>query len=327
MRYTDERVEASRNFANKVWNASRFMMMNMEGKKITKPSDDELRPVDRWVLAKLNKVIREVTDNMEKYELGIAAAKVYDFIYDVLCDWYIEMVKPRLYNTDDEAGANAALYTIKTVLIDSLKLLHPYMPFITEEIYCTLTEGDPDREAESIMISSWPVYSADREYEEDEAQIELIKEAVRGIRNVRSEMNVAPSKKADVFIVTEDEGVKKAFENGKLFFESLAGASSSTIQSSRDGIDDDAVSVMIKNAAIYIPFASLVDISAEISRLEKELARLRGEIKRCEGMLGNERFISKAPEAKIKEEKEKLEKYSLLASQTEERLQILTKGK
>ncbi|MBR6159888.1 MAG: valine--tRNA ligase, partial [Lachnospiraceae bacterium] len=327
MRYTDERVEASRNFANKVWNASRFMMMNMEGKKITKPSDDELLPVDRWVLSKLNKVIREVTDNMEKYELGIAAAKVYDFIYDVLCDWYIEMVKPRLYNTDDEAGANAALYTIKTVLIDSLKLLHPYMPFITEEIYCTLTEGDPDREAESIMISSWPEYSAKREYEEDEAQIELIKEAVRGIRNVRSEMNVAPSKKADVFIVTEDESVKKAFESGKLFFESLAGASSSTIQSSREGIDDDAVSVMIKNAAIYIPFASLVDISAEISRLEKEMERLRGEIKRCEGMLGNERFISKAPEAKIKEEKEKLEKYSLLKSQVEERLQILTKGK
>ena len=325
MRFTDERVEASRNFANKVWNASRFIMMNMEGKKITKPSEEDLWPVDRWVLSRLNNVIREVTDNMEKFELGIGAAKVYDFIYDVLCDWYIEMIKPRFYNTDDEKSANAALYTVRSVLIDSLKLLHPYMPFITEEIYCTLTEGDPDREAPSIMISSWPVYRKEREYREDEEQIELIKEAVRGIRNVRSEMNVAPSKKAEVILVTEDETVKSAFENGRLFFESLAGASGLTIQSGKDGIEDDAVSVMIRNGALFIPFASLVDISAEIARLEKEMKRLEGEIKRCEGMLGNERFISKAPQEKIDEEKDKLEKYTLLASQVRDRLEILTK--
>ena len=325
MRFTDERVEASRNFANKVWNASRFIMMNMEGKTITKPSDDELWPVDRWVLSKLNKVIREVTDNMEKYELGIAAQKVYDFIYDVLCDWYIEMVKPRLYNTDDAASANAALYTIKTVLIDSLKLLHPYMPFITEEIYCTLTEGDSGREAESIMITSWPKYSKEREFEDDEAQIELIKEAVRGIRNVRAEMNVAPSKKAKVFIVTSDDKVRSAFEKGKVFFESLASASSSEIKSSRDGIGDDAVSVMIANANLYIPFDELVDIGAEIDRLTKEKKRLEGEVKRCAQMLSNERFISKAPEAKINEEKEKLEKYTLLHKQVEERLSVLKK--
>ena len=323
MRFTDERVEASRNFANKVWNASRFIMMNMEGRTLTKPSEDDLWPVDRWVLSKLNKVVREVTDNMEKYELGIAVQKVYDFIYDVLCDWYIEMVKPR-FSSDDAASANAALYTLKSVLIDSLKLLHPYMPFITEEIYCTLTADDNDREAESIMISSWPVYTKEREYEEDEAQIELIKEAVRGIRNVRSEMNVAPSKKANVFIVTEDAKVKAAFEKGRLFFESLAGASSCTIQSDRTGIDDDAVSVMIANAVIFIPFAELVDISAEIERLNKEKARLAGEIKRCEGMLSNEKFLSKAPEAKINEEKEKLEKYTLLAKQVEERLATLS---
>ena len=323
MRFTDERVEASRNFANKVWNASRFIMMNMEGKKITKPAAADLWPADRWVLSKLNKVVREVTDNMEKYELGIAVQKVYDFIYDVLCDWYIEMIKPRLYNTDDAASANAALYTLKTVLIDSLKLLHPYMPFITEEIYCTLTDGDADREADSLMISLWPVYNKEWEYEEDEQQIELIKEAVRGIRNVRAEMNVAPSKKANVFIVTEDEKVKLAFEKGRVFFESLAGASSSSIQSDKSGIDDDAVSVMIANAAIYIPFAELVDISAEIERLNKEKARLDGEIKRCQGMLSNEKFISKAPEAKINEEKEKLEKYTLLRDQVAERLATL----
>ncbi len=325
MRFTDERVEASRNFANKVWNASRFIMMNMEGKSITKPSEKDLWPADRWVLSKLNKVVREVTDNMEKFELGIAVQKVYDFIYDVLCDWYIEMVKPRLYNTDDAASANAALYTLKTVLIDSLKLLHPYMPFITEEIYCTLTESDADREAESIMITSYPVYTKDREYEEDEEQIELIKEAVRGIRNLRSEMNVPPAKKANVFIVTEDEKVRRAFESGKLFFESLAGASSSVIQKDKSGIDDDAVSVMIANAVIYIPFAELVDISAEIERLSKEKSRLEGEIKRCNGMLSNEKFISKAPEAKINEEKEKLEKYTQLLGQVEERLSTLKK--
>ena len=235
------------------------------------------------------------------------------------------MIKPRFYNTDDEKSANAALYTVRSVLIDSLKLLHPYMPFITEEIYCTLTEGDPDREAPSIMISSWPVYRKEREYREDEEQIELIKEAVRGIRNVRSEMNVAPSKKAEVILVTEDETVKSAFENGRLFFESLAGASGLTIQSGKDGIEDDAVSVMIRNGALFIPFASLVDISAEIARLEKEMKRLEGEIKRCEGMLGNERFISKAPQEKIDEEKDKLEKYTLLASQVRDRLEIFTK--
>ncbi len=323
MRFTDERVEASRNFANKVWNASRFIMMNVEGKSITKPSDDDLWPVDRWVLSKLNKVIREVTDNMEKFELGIAVQKVYDFIYDVLCDWYIEMVKPRLYNTDDVKSANAALYTVKTVLIDSLKLLHPYMPFITEEIYLTLTEGDADAD-ESIMISSWPVYTKDREFEDDEAEIELIKDAVRGIRNIRSEMNVAPSKKAKVFVVTEDEKVSSAFEKGRVFFESLANASSLDIQKDKTGIADDAVSIMIANAVIYIPFEELVDIKDEIERLTKEKKRLEGEIKRCEGMLSNEKFISKAPEAKINEEKEKLGKYTLLYKQVEERLATLS---
>lgn len=323
MRFTDERVEASRNFANKVWNASRFIMMNMEGKSITKPSDDDLHAEDRWVLSKLNKVIREVTDNMEKFELGIAVQKVYDFIYDVLCDWYIEMIKPRLYNTSDEKSSNAALYTLKSVLIDSLKLLHPYMPFITEEIYCTLTEADDSREAESIMICSWPEYRSEREYEQDEEMIELIKEAVRGIRNVRSNMNVAPSKKANVYIVTEDDKVKDGFEKGRLFFESLAGASGTFIQRDKTGIDDDAVSVMIANATLYIPFAELVDISAEIDRLEKERTRLEGEIKRCQGMLSNEKFISKAPEAKVNEEKEKLEKYTLLLDQVKERLDTL----
>ena len=323
MRFTDERVEASRNFANKVWNASRFILMNMEGKNITAPSPEDLRPEDRWVLTKLNRVVKEVTENMEKYELGIAVQKVYDFIYDVLCDWYIEMIKPRLYGKDDEKGANAALHTLRCVLIDSLKLLHPYMPFITEEIYCTLTQNDEGREADSIMISSWPVYDSARNFENDEQQIELIKEAVRGIRNIRSEMNVPPSKKIEVFIVTKDEGVTRAFADGKVFFESLAGADSSKIQADKDGIDDDSVSVMIENAILYIPLSQLVDIKAEIERLSKEKGRLTGEIKRCEGMLSNEKFMSKAPEAKINEEKEKLAKYRQLFEQVTERLTSL----
>ena len=324
MRFSYSKVEASRNFANKVWNASRFIMMNMEGKNITKPSEDELWPVDRWVLSKLNKVIREVTDNMEKFELGIAVQKVYDFIYDVLCDWYIEMVKPRLYNSDDAASQNAALYTLKQTLIASLKLLHPYMPFVTEEIFQTLTSEDADKEAESIMISSWPVYKEEWNYEDDETQIELIIEAVRRIRNVRAEMNVAPSRKANVYVVTDKQSVKDTFTKGELFFKSLANAPEVFVQSDKNGIADDAVSVIIPDATVYIPFAELVDIKAEIERLNKEKERLIGELKRVNGMLSNEKFISKAPQAKIDEEKAKCAKYTQLMQQVEERLAALS---
>ena len=324
MRFSYSKVEASRNFANKVWNASRFIMMNMEGKSITKPSENELWPVDRWVLSKLNKVIREVTDNMEKFELGIAVQKVYDFIYDVLCDWYIEMVKPRLYNSDDASSQNAALYTLKETLIASLKLLHPYMPFITEEIFLTLTADDADKEADSIMISSWPLYKEEWNYETDETRVELIIEAVRRIRNVRAEMNVAPSRKANVYVVTDKEAVKETFKKGELFFKSLANAPEVFVQSDKNGISDDAVSVIIPDATVYIPFAELVDIKAEIERLNKEKERLTGELKRVNGMLSNEKFISKAPQAKIDEEKEKLAKYTQLMQQVEERLASLT---
>ena len=325
MRFSISRVEASRNFANKVWNASRFIMMNMDGKEVHKPAESELEPVDRWILSSLNKVIREVTENMEKYEMGIAVQKVFDFIYDVLCDWYIEMVKPRLYNSDDAVSQNAALYTLKSVLIDALKLLHPFMPFITEEIYCTLTEGDADAEAESIMIAAWPVYDEARNYEAEEEQIELIKEAVRGIRNVRAEMNVAPSRKANVFVVSDLEKVRDAFTTGKLFFSSLANAPEVNVQADKAGIPEDAVSVVIPNATVYIPFAELVDISAEIARLEKEEQRLTSELNRVNSMLANEKFISKAPQSKIDEEKEKLAKYTQMMEQVKERLASLRK--
>ena len=313
MRFYYERVEANRNFANKIWNASRFIMMNMAGKEVTAPS--ALEPVDRWIISKLNHLIKEVTDNMENFELGIAVQKIYDFIWDEFCDWYIEMVKPRLYNSDDAASQNAALWTLKTVLIDALKLLHPYMPFITEEIFCTLQS-----EEESVMISKWPVYEEARNYAKDEKDIEILKEAVRGIRTVRTEMNVAPSKKAHVFVVSEKQEIRDTFEEGKLFFAALAYASDVTIQEDKQGIAEDAVSVVIANATIYIPFAELVDLKQEIERLEKEAKRLDGELARVNGMLNNEKFMSKAPASKIAEEKEKLAKYVQMKEQVTERL-------
>ena len=319
MRFYYERVEASRNFANKIWNASRFIMMNMpeEGLQVTDPV---LQPVDKWILSKLNALIKDATENMDHFELGIAVQKVYDFIWDEFCDWYIEMVKPRLYNTDDQESKNAALWTLKTVLLNALKLLHPYMPFITEEIFCTLQS-----EEESIMISSWPVYQDDWSFAKEEQDIETIKDAVRGVRNIRTEMNVAPSRKAMIYVVSEKEEVRRAFIEGKLFFTSLAGASEVVIQEDKNGIAEDAVSVVIHGATLYIPFAELVDIAQEIERLKKEEKRLTGELARVNGMLNNEKFMGKAPQAKIDEEKAKLEKYTQMMEQVKERLAQLSK--
>ena len=321
MRFYWSRVEASRNFANKVWNASRFIMMNDPDNKI-KATDERpanLTDADKWILSKMNGLIKEVTDNMEKYELGIAVAKLNDFIWEEFCDWYIEMVKPRLYNDADETKT-AAIWTLKTVLIDALKLLHPYMPFITEEIFCNIQD-----EEESIMISSWPVYDEANNFAAEEKAIETIKEAVRNIRNLRADMNVAPSRKALVYVVSASEDVKNIFNNSLGFFGTLAYASEVKVQADKAGIPDDAVSTVIPDAVIYIPFAELVDIDKEIERLKKEEGRLQGEIKRCNGMLNNERFTSKAPKAKIDEEKAKLVKYTQMLEQVTERLATLSK--
>ena len=315
MRFYWERVESSRNFANKVWNASRFIMMNLEKAEVPSSMDlANLTAADKWILCKFNDVAKDVTDNMEKYELGIAVQKVYDFIWEEFCDWYIEMVKPRLYNDGDTTKA-AALWTLKTVLGGALKLLHPYMPFITEEIYCTLNP-----EEESIMIASWPEWKQEWDFKQDEKDVEMIKEAVRSIRGVRTEMNVPPSKKATVYVVAEEASVRETFEKGKIFFATLASASEVLVQSDKSGIAEDAVSAVIPQAVIYIPFAELVDIEKEIQRLEKEEGRLEKELARVNGMLSNERFISKAPQAKIDEEKGKLEKYTQMMEQVKERL-------
>ena len=314
MRYSEKKIIASRNFANKVWNASRFMLMNIEKADLSNVSLDDLTPADKWILSKANSLVKEVTDNMENYDFGVAVSKLNDFIWEEFCDWYIEMVKPRLYNDEDTTKA-AALWTLKTVLGGALKLLHPYMPFITEEIYCTLNP-----EEESIMIASWPEWKKEWDFKQDEKDVEMIKEAVRSIRGVRTEMNVPPSKKATVYVVAEDASVRETFEKGKIFFATLASASEVLVQSDKSGIADDAVSAVIPQAVIYIPFAELVDIEKEIQRLEKEEGRLEKELARVNGMLSNERFISKAPQAKIDEEKGKLEKYTQMMEQVKERL-------
>ena len=320
MRFYWERVEASRNFANKVWNASRFIMMNLEKAEVPQEIDlNALTGADKWILSKVNKLAEEVTENMDKYELGIAVQKVYDFIWEEFCDWYIEMVKPRLYNEEDTTKA-AALWTLKTVLGNALKLLHPYMPFITEEIYCTLRP-----EEESIMIASWPERKAKWDFEADEEAVEIIKEAVRSIRNVRTGMNVPPSKKAKVFVVSENEAIRETFENGKVFFGTLGYASEVVVQADKAGIDEDAVSAVTSKAVIYMPFAELVDIEKEVERLHKEEEKLNKELARVKGMLSNERFVSKAPESKVAEEKAKLEKYTNMMEQVKERLKQLEK--
>ena len=314
MRFYWERVEASRNFANKVWNASRFIMMNIEKADVKDVDLNTLTLADSWILSKVNMLAKDMTENLDKFELGIAASKVYDFIWEEFCDWYIEMVKPRLYNDEDETKA-AALWTLKTVLINALKLLHPYMPFVTEEIFTTLQD-----EEESIMISSWPEFKEEWNFEADENAVDTIKDAVRGIRNLRAEMNVPNSKKATVYVVSEKKEIRNIFEDAKVFFATLGFASEVIVQTDKTGIADDAVSTVIHDAVVYMPFAELVDIDKEIERLKKEQKRLEGEIKRCNGMLNNPNFVGKAPAAKIEEEKAKLEKYTGMLATVEERL-------
>ena len=319
MRFYWERVENSRNFANKIWNATRFIMMNMEKADFTNVKLSDLTIADRWILSKVNTLAKEMTDNMEKFELGIAVSKVYDFIWEEFCDWYIEMVKPRLYNDEDETKA-AALWTLKTVLIQALKLLHPYMPFITEEIFCNIQD-----EEESIMISKWPEYTDEWNFEADEAAVDAIKAAVRAIRNLRTGMNVPPSRKAKVYVVSAKEDVRHIFESSKSFFATLGYASEVHVQEDKTGIDENAVSTLIHDAAVYIPLEELVDIDKEIERLEKEAAKLAGEIKRASGMLANPKFVDKAPAAKVEEEKAKLAKYTEMSEQVAERLAQLKK--
>ena len=316
MRFYWERVEASRNFANKVWNASRFIMMNLEGMEVTKPVISDLAPEDKWILSAVNTLTKDVTENMDKFELGIAVQKVYDFIWDEFCDWYIEIAKVRTYKKEEDArAANSALWTLRTVLGQALKLLHPYMPFITEEIYCTLNPQE-----ETIMLADWPVYKEEWNFSAEEEMLAHVKELVKGIRNLRTEMDVPPSRKAKVFIVSEDKALCETFESMKKTYQNLISASEVDVQSDKAGIGEDAVSVVIPGAVVYMPLEDLVDMEKEKERLLKEEERLKKELARSHGMLNNEKFVSKAPAAKIQEEKDKLAKYEQMMATVQERL-------
>lgn len=316
MRFYWERVEASRNFANKVWNASRFIMMNLEGREVTQPADGDFEPADRWIISKLNTLAKEMTENMDKYELGIAVQKVYDFIWDEFCDWYIEIAKLRTYQYDKQPqAANAALWTLRTVLTEALKLLHPFMPFLTEEIFCTLHPQE-----ESIMLASWPKYDTARHFAAEESMMGHVKDLVKAVRTVRKDMEVPNSRKAKLYIVAKDALVREAFTNAKEAYVSLANASEILIQADRCGIGEDAVSVVIPGATVFLPLEELVDKAKEIERLSKDRAKLEKELARSNGMLSNEKFLSKAPQAKIEEEKKKLAEYEKMMAEVTARL-------
>ena len=318
MRFYRERVEASRNFANKIWNASRFIMMNLKDSDPKKPNRDELELPDRWIISKYNRLIGEVTENLEKYELGIAVQKLYDFIWSEFCDWYIELAKPGLY---DEGGRQreTALYTLTYVLSNTLKLLHPFMPFITEEIWQHLPH-----EGESIMISPWPELDQDEVDLEAEEQMEAIMNAIRSIRNVRAEMDVPPSQKAQV-IILPSEGYKDVFDKGKIYFERLAYASKVVIGEDEGDVPKNSVSAVSDKAQLFMPLEDLVDFNKEMERLRKESENLKKEIARASGKLANENFVKKAPPAVVEEERQKLERYHGMMEKVTERMEALKK--
>ncbi len=316
MRFYWERVEAARNFANKVWNASRFIMMNLEGRTVAEPSKEALRPADRWIISKLNTLAKDMTENMDKYELGIAVQKVYDFIWDEFCDWYIEIAKLRTYQYDAmPESAGAALWTLRMVLTEALKMLHPFMPFVTEEIFCTL---HPDKE--SIMLEQWPQYKEELYCETEEEMLVHVKDLVKAVRTIRKDMDVPNSRKTKLYIVSDEERIRDLFEQAKETYMNFTCADEINIQADKEGISQDAVSIVIPGAAAYIPLEELVDREKEIGRLNKDKARLEKELARSRGMLSNEKFLNKAPQAKIEEEKKKLEEYEKMMSEVLKRL-------
>ena len=322
MRFSNERVEASRNFANKVWNASRFILMNMKENTVEEPEDSLLGPADRWILSKANSLAKDVTENMDKFELGIAVQKVYDFIWDEFCDWYVELAKFRIYHAEeDPSSAKCVLWVLKTVLGQALKLLHPFMPFITEEIYGALVP-----EEESLMISSWPKYRAEWEFPAAEELMGHVKDITRGIRNMRAEMNVPNNRRTKVFIVSGDRELLNGMEVLKESVKPLMLANDIILQCEKKEAAEDAVSIVVPGAAVYLPLEDLVDFEQELERLTKEEEKLTKEIARAKGMLSNEKFLSKAPEKKVQEEKEKLEKYTQMLEQVKERMAGLKKA-
>lgn len=314
MRFYIERVEASRNFANKIWNASRFTLMNLDITENKLPDIKDLQLEDKWIISKYNRLCKEVTENLDSFELGVAVSKLYDFIWDSFCDWYIELVKPRLFDKENPT-AKTAQYVLTYILSNTMKLLHPFMPFITEEIWQHLPH-----EGESIVISDYPKYNPELAFLSDEKNMELIMGAISAIRNRRAEMNVPPSKKAKVIIVTDKADI---FGQGAVFFEKLASASEVSVQRDKSGIDSNAVNVVVESAEIFIPMGELVDKEKELARLNSEKKRLESEIKRVDGKLSNQGFVSKAPQKVIDEEKEKGIKYSQMLEKVLESIKNL----
>ncbi|HDK7165558.1 TPA: valine--tRNA ligase [Clostridium botulinum] len=317
IRYYPERVEAARNFANKIWNASRFVLMNLDKDLMDKYKDNKNYTIaDKWILSRLNTVVKEVTENIEKFELGIASQKIYDFIWGEFCDWYIELVKPVLYG-EDEQSKGIAFNVLHKVLETSLQLLHPIMPFITEEIYTHLYT-----EYESIVISKWPEYDEILKDEKSEKDMEYIIEAIKSIRNVRTEMNVPPSRKAKLMIYLTEKEAERSFKEGEVYFQKLASASEVSFLENKETSDKN-VSVVTRGAEIFIPLLELVDIEKELERLNKEKEKLEKEIDRVEKKLANEKFVSKAPESVVNEEREKGEKYKAMLKSVRESLESL----
>ena len=318
-RYLPEKVEAARNFANKIWNATRFVLLNFdEDPDFSKVDKNKFTTADKWILSSCNKLIKEVTDNLEKFELGVALSKVYDFMWDCFCDWYIEFAKPRLFDETDPTRLEAQ-YVLNDVLIKCLKLLHPFMPFITEELYQSLY-----KDSDSIMISKWPEYDETLNYASDEKHMETVISAIRAIRNIRLEMNVPASQKANIIFVAKGE-TAKAISNSEALFTKMASASGVKVQEDKDGIPEDAAAAVVDGAEIYIPLDQLIDFEKEIERLTKEKENLQKELDRVNGKLNNEKFISKAPQKVVDEEKEKLVKYQQMFDNVTERLANLRK--
>ena len=315
IRYMPEKLEAASNFANKLWNASKFVLGNLENYKEIEFKDIEksLTYSDKWILSKLNKLVLDITNNIDGFELGVFAQKIYDFIWNEFCDWYIEMVKPRLYNEEDKTKL-AAQYTLNKVLADSLKLLHPIMPFITEEIYTKLYNND-----ESIMISKWPEYSKNVDFDKEELAVEELKNIITGIRNIRVQRNIHPSKKSKLIFVTSES--KEAVKNSESWLLKLGFGSEIEISGSKENLPQNAMSVLANGIELYMPFEDLVDISEEKERLQKEKERLESEIQRATKMLNNPGFVNKAPAEKVQEEKDKKTKYEDMLETVKNRLE------
>jgi valyl-tRNA synthetase len=313
MRFYWERVESSRNFANKIWNAARFVLMNMDIDEISLPTAPRVE--DKWILSRLNSTVKSVTENLDKFELGVALQKLYDFVWDEFCDWYIELVKPRLYGAD-EASKLDTEKTLSYVLSNFLKLLHPFMPFITEEIYCSLPVSD-----ETIVTSAWPKYDEALSFPKEEEEMNAVCEAIKAIRNLRTSMNVPPSRKAAMYIVTKNPSL---YESGSAFFEKLAGAASVTVSEDDSAVPEGCVNAVAPGASVFMPTGELIDLDKERERLTKEKARLESEIERVEKKLSNQGFVSKAPAKLIEEEKAKGEKYREMYNSVLESLEKLS---